>query len=274
MNKTLILASLILIMFTLTACGTIAQAASADQPATIQDPLLQEAWTHLNDHTEPVNLWDGQTISGHDLAQYVLVNAIPIVWDVEDICKGNSCSVLYKKDGIWQYEDDKPGIEPIYITPSIRNLVNKRMELIIETMAHEIYHRMQPYGMEKDSLYEEFSAYYISTHISGATWTNIEAYDPRKPGCLTRWFIDRNLMYGYEGMDLYPSTVAVSIDISDQNCPLAGEAVNSVDAQNTPILQTAHDYILDCQANSLGLIVCERTETKDTPLVPAPTNTP
>ena len=266
MYKTFALVSLVFIMITLTACGNAALAAPDNQPASIQDPLLQEAWTRLNEHTEQVKLWDWRSLSGHDLAQFVVQNAIPIQWDTGNVCNGNSCSVRYRLDGIWGYDDGQPGVEPIYIDASVIKLVDGRMGLIIEFMAHEIYHRIQPYGMTSDSLYEEFSAYYISTHISGSSSANSEAYDPRKPGCLTRWFIDNNIMYGYVGMDLYPESVAASIDLSDQSCLLPGEVASSIDnsaaSQESPAVQVDVNYTLDCRANSLGLIVCQKIEDK------------
>ena len=86
MKKNLTFVTLALIMITLTACGTVAQAASSNPPIAIQDPLLLEAWTHLDSHAESVKLWDGRAISGHELAQYILVNAIPVKWDTESVC--------------------------------------------------------------------------------------------------------------------------------------------------------------------------------------------
>lgn len=174
------------------------------------------------------------------------------------------------KSGVWVYDDGKPGVDPIYLNMSILKLDDNRLDRTIESMAHEIYHRTEPYGKADSSLYEEFSAYFISTHISGATWTNIEAYDPRKPACLTRWFNDRNLMYGYEGIDPYPASVIANVDYSEQNCVLADEVANpiaSVSAsQEKPATQVDTNYILDCRANSVGLIECQKIEEGKTTL--------
>ena len=227
MNKILVLTSLILMIITITlaTCGNAAQAALPDLPAAIQDPTLLEAWKQLNTHTEQVMLWDGRSHSGHDLAQFVLEKGIPVEWDAQKVCGSGSCSVLYNQDGVYVYED----LEPIYINPRLRNRGEISTNLILEAMAHEIYHRMQPYGKVDINLYEEYTAFYISTHISGATWTNIEAYDPLKPACLKRWFSDHNLLHGYDGkdpyigIDLYPPGIAAVMDDADQNCPLPGE---------------------------------------------------
>src|SRR5438874_1028479 len=56
--------------------------------ANITDPMLLEAWVRLYNHQEPMQLWDGSTITGRQLAQYALDQALPIVWDTGRVCSG------------------------------------------------------------------------------------------------------------------------------------------------------------------------------------------
>lgn len=37
---------------------------------------MLEAWLRLNSYQEPIHLWDGSTLTGHDLAQFVLEHDI------------------------------------------------------------------------------------------------------------------------------------------------------------------------------------------------------
>src|SRR5260370_42227860 len=47
----------------------------ASLPANIQDPMLLEAWVRLYNHIEPIQLWDGSTVTGRQLALYALDHA-------------------------------------------------------------------------------------------------------------------------------------------------------------------------------------------------------
>ena len=258
MNKILTLTSLTFIFVALTACGTSAQAASDRLSFIIQDPQLQQGWELLNQHTELIQLPDGRSLSGHTLAQFVLENGIPVQWDAQNICKGSSCSKKYCADGVCDYEDGLPGVDPIYLNASIRDLGGERMSRTVESMAHEIFHRMQPFGLGKTTLFEEFNAYFLSTRISGAAWTGFEGYDPLKSACLQRWFADRNLLYGYTDLELYPQDDGLTVDISLNTCPLPGEPMIEQTAQTMPTSPAAENTMMVCEANQLGLVVCEQ----------------
>src|SRR5712692_3864942 len=59
----------------------------------IQDATLLEAWVRLYNHQDPIGLWDGSSLSGRSLAEYLLDHGIPVVWDTGNVCGNSSCSV-------------------------------------------------------------------------------------------------------------------------------------------------------------------------------------
>jgi hypothetical protein len=217
---------------------------------------LLEGWNRLNNHTEPIQLWDGHTLSGHELAQYVLDYAIPIVWGSPDVCGGDSCSKRYCRGEVCTYDNDQPGVKPIYINPSLRAKAEGQMDELVDTLAHEIYHRTQPFGSVDDSLYEEYSAYYVGAHISGVRWTNFEDYNPLQPACLVKWFHDNHLLEGYQQYKAYSLDMVSSVDTSSTTCAPGGISIAS----------TAADSLLTCTLNVDGSAACQ--------FPPAPTPAP
>jgi hypothetical protein len=147
----------------------------------IPDPMLLEAWTRLDQHHDPIQLWDGRALTGHDLAQYLLEHAIPVVWDTEQVCNSGACSLLYCASEICAYEDR----EPIYVSPAEA----KDMQNLVATLAHEIFHRTQPFGPAPSTQFEEYWAFFVGAQISGASWPTFDGYDPLISGypfvCLT-----------------------------------------------------------------------------------------
>ncbi|MGE5223629.1 MAG: hypothetical protein ACM3PY_14420 [Omnitrophica WOR_2 bacterium] len=207
MNQNLVLIKVTCFLMTLTACNSVSPAASPVLPDSIQEPLLLEAWTRLNNHQESARLWDGSSLTGHDLAQFVLVNAIPIVWDTEKICGNSSCSIRYCKPetGTCSFEEPgKPGICPIYMYPSSQQDITG----LIGTLAHEIYHRTDPFGPVQDTRFEEYCAFTVEAQISKATWPRFGMYDPLIPEHLTLWIKDNsNGMEAYLNYPEYPASV-------------------------------------------------------------------
>ncbi len=244
MRKNLTQIGLILLLAALTACQTNSLPSNLAnpqvQPGTIQDALLLEAWQALYENDRIIPLWDGKTISGHALAQFVLDNAIPVVWDTENACDGDSCSLNYCTGEVCTHEDGKPGVDPIYISLFFQTLQEDQMRRLVESLAHEIYHRMQPYGRVKDSQYEEFMAMFISARISGSTWQNFEGYDPRNPVCLGRWF-NRHHLFSYLDLPAYPQSVAASLDSpAPTDCTLEGDLVCTMTLEGQAKCQAFH----------------------------------
>ncbi len=172
-------------------------------PAAIQDAQLLEAWIYLYDQLDPVQLWDNSTLTGQGLAQFVLERAIPIVWDRENQCGGASCSVHYCHKDTCTYEAGSPSPAPIYVSLANRGDLHK----LVATLAHEIYHRQEPFGPVRSTRFEEYWAYKVGVSISGTAWPKFAGYDPLVPAQLVQWFKD-NHINGYYGLQYYPPVLS------------------------------------------------------------------
>jgi hypothetical protein len=170
-------------------------------PRAIRDPQLLAAWIELYNHTEPIALWDAHTLAGRDLARFVLDNHIPIVWDTDGICGGSSCSVLALIDGSWVYAGQAPGVDPIYIRTNLQSDAAG----VLSAMAHEIFHRTQPFGAVADTKFEEYWAFRVGAAVSPAAWPVFGGYDPMVSGWLFLWLRDNNLGAYYSWPDYPPS---------------------------------------------------------------------
>ena len=198
-------------------------------PATISDKLLRDSWIYLYQQQDPIHLWDGNTITGRQLAQFIINESIPIVWDEKNICQNISCVFQYCVSGICTFDDGQPGTDPIYIDPSIKTREPGQEIIIARTIAHEIFHRMQYYGQVKVTLYEEFTAYYVSTMITKFTEIKFKGYDPLNLICLKRWFRDHNLTK-YLIFDSYPVGMLLTSTPSETepSCVLEGDMVCTI----------------------------------------------
>ncbi len=245
MNKKLAQIGMALLLVLLTACQTLSLpnnlVAAPARPTTLQDELLLEAWDSLSQHQEPVKLWDGHSYSGHDLAQFVLDQAIPVGWDFKEVCHGDSCSQRYcNGDVCTHHEDGKPEVDPIYISLYFMTLKEDQMQRLVESLAHEIFHRMEPYGPVKDTQYEEFSAIFLAAQISRSTWQNFKGYDTRNPACLKRWFSNHRLFW-YLDLPAYPQSVAASLESpTPTDCTLEGDLVCKVTLEGQAACQPVH----------------------------------
>jgi hypothetical protein len=172
-------------------------------PRAIRDPQLLAAWIELYNHTESIALWDGSSLTGRDLAQYVLDNRIPIVWDVDGICHGSSCSVLACTESGCTYMDQAPGVDPLYIRPTLQGDAAGTLN----ALAHEIFHRTQPFGAVADTQFEEYWAYRVGNAIAPKTWPVFAGYDPMLSGWLFLWLRD-NHMAAYYPLADYPPSIA------------------------------------------------------------------
>jgi hypothetical protein len=176
-------------------------------PSTIHDPVLLEGWIHLYHHREPVQLADGSTVSGRDLAQFIIDQSIPVVWDTDQKCEIASCSLLYCEQDTCKYEDGLPGVDPIYISLDIQSMEEAKMNFLVGTLAHEIFHRTAPYGKVWPTLYEEFAAFYVGAQIGHAFRLDFVGYDGLNPAALRSWFKDNGLMKAYQHFSLYPQSM-------------------------------------------------------------------
>jgi len=178
---------------------------------------------------EPVSLWNGEVVTGKDLAQFLLDAQIPVVWGSDDICGGSSCSRQYcSMDGDCSFENGQPGIDPIYINSGVRDQTTDRAARLVDELAHEIFHRTQPFGTGPDTQLEEFWAYYVGTQVSGGSWPVFTGTDPLDPQQLQRWFSYPG-MQGYLNLDAYPAGMAHEVQSS-----VAPAGVAVVSSANAP----------------------------------------
>jgi hypothetical protein len=273
MKKTIFLISLIVVMITLTAYKTTAQSSSATPPATIQDPLLREGWSLLNQKTDPVQLWDGRTVSGHELAQFVLDHNVPIIWDVNNTCAGGSCSLrCYSGDGC-ALSDSQTSARPIFLSRSLMAENANQLVFLVDAMAHEIFHYTLPYGAVDDTLYEEFSAYYVGEHVTRNLQVNFDDYNPLRPACLVKWFYDTQTLQTYQHLQAYPQSVLPSVDTSSSTCLQPGASTLGT-GQDSPLTASLNpdgsvkyelparptptpEYRVECKQYPGGLTGCE-----------------
>ena len=199
-------------------------------PAGVQDPMLLEAWIRLYQQQDPIHLWGDVTVSGRDLALYMLEHAIPLVWDTRNVCGNGSCSVLSCAEDRCTYDAGKPapqggegptpqggevptpqgaevpGVEPIYVA-----LVKQSdMPSLISTLAHEIFHRTQPFGPVRGTRFEEFWAFWIGARVSKSAWPSFGAFDPLDPQHLNLWLRLNGLGYYFQYPE-YPAAVASQV---------------------------------------------------------------
>jgi hypothetical protein len=174
----------------------------ADLPADIDDSRMLEAWIRLYNRHSTVKLWDGRLVTGHDLALFLLDQHIPVVWDTKNVCHGGSCSVKRGARDVWGYEDDAPGVEPIYVRVAYQG----DMPSLVSTLAHEAFHRTMPFGPVKDTRFEEYWAYFVERTAAPEAGLTFGLYDPYDPGQLAMWFTDNRLV-GYGTLPAYPPSI-------------------------------------------------------------------
>jgi len=175
----------------------------AQLPSAITDPNVLVAWIKLYNRTEPFSLWDGRTLTGRELAQFLLDEGIPVVWDVDGVCGGNSCSVHHWTLFGWVYEGQAPGVDPIYIRPALQTDPHG----LLMVLAHEIFHRTEPFGRGVDTKFEEYWAFRIGTAVAPAEWPVFDGYDPMQSRGLSLWLRDNNLG-AYHRLPAYPPGIA------------------------------------------------------------------
>ena len=174
-------------------------------PAAIQDPTLLEAWVRLYNHQDPIRLWDGRSLTGRSLAEFVRDSGIPVAWDTASVCGGSSCSLVRCAAGPLG-PCTYAAAAPIYIRLAERG----DMTALVDTLAHEIFHRTQPFGAVPDTRFEEYWAFRIEYAIAPEAWLTFGAYDLLNPNHLNLWLRD-NALQPYFQLPEYPASVAALV---------------------------------------------------------------
>jgi hypothetical protein len=167
-------------------------------PTTIQDPTLLEGWIRLYNSTQNCGTWDGYTLTGQKLAQYVVDQALVITWNTSTIYIGS-----------WV---DRDNTGTIYINPGYKEETETQMINLVSEISHEIFHDLTPFNQKADTLYEEYWAFYVGACVSGQSTEDFEHFNPISSASLTQWF-ETNNRGNYLGVfEMYPEDmVAISI---------------------------------------------------------------
>jgi hypothetical protein len=187
----------------------------AKLPQTISDPVILDAWVALYNLQQPIPLWNGTTLTGRQLAQYVLDRNIQISWSSPDACpNGNSCAPR----PVCPNGQCPAGTQSnrVYITTELKKDAPDRAQRLLGTLAHELYHSTAPFGYVDTTQVEEFVAFYLSSQISPNNWTDFKGYDPLNPVCLRIWFRDHNL--DYSSLAAYPGQLTASARLNESTC--------------------------------------------------------
>jgi len=140
------------------------------------------------------------------------------VWNTSRVCGGNSCSVLYCAGARCTYGDAPGAVPPIYIRPQDR----VDAPALMSTLAHEIFHRTQPFGPVGDTRYEEYLAFMVGARVAHTDWPSFEGYHPLDPDQLNLWFRQNRMDY-YLQIPAYPDAVAARVyQVSGSGDPYAG----------------------------------------------------
>jgi len=175
-------------------------------PATITDPLLLSAWISIYQQRDVIQPGGSVAVSGRGLAQFVREQEIPVVWDADNVCRGGSCSVLHCGDERCTYADGRPGVAPIYIARG----QGADLQSLTRTLAHEIFHRTQPFGPVRSTRYEEYWAFRVGVQIAQAEWPVFGQYDPLDPDHLNLWIRENRLDYYFQ-IPEYPAAVTAQV---------------------------------------------------------------
>ncbi len=193
-----------------TGSGAIEEAV---QPA-IQDADILAGWEYLRNLQEPIQLPDSTVTSGRELAQFLVQQQIPVVWDEKDVCRGTSCSQQFcTLDGSeCSYEDGTPGANPIYLNTGIREQGSGVIERLARELGHEAFHRMGHFGSGMVTQIEEYTAFYLDTQLVKADWPQFDGVDPQDPAQLAGWFTSHR-MSGYLKFNPYPGVKGQAVQV-------------------------------------------------------------
>jgi len=177
-------------------------------PTMITDPQLLAAWVYLFNQSDLITVWDQNSWTGQQLAQFLLDKDIPVSWSTPDVCT-YSCTKRPSSE-----TDDFSQKNKIYMDPTLKG---DSIQNIASTLGHEAYHASEPFGKVKDTLFEEYWAFKVGSAISGESWGPLVEGDEYKPVCLHKWFGSKGFVASYE-MPEYPQQISSQILPEEENC--------------------------------------------------------
>jgi hypothetical protein len=175
----------------------------AKLPTTIHDPILLKGWVLLYNRTKTCNLWEDHAITGRQLAEYVIDHQVVISWNTDPAYSDRS----------WV---DRGGTDTIYIHTGYQEDSETKWIALVNTMAHELFHRTSPFDQEQDTLYEEYYAFYVGSCVSGWAEADFDHFNPLSPTSLQNWFKYNNRAEYYVGYPLYPEEIVSKSTLGNQ----------------------------------------------------------
>jgi hypothetical protein len=191
-------------------------------PNTVRDELLLTAWVYLYNQNEPFQMWDGSTLTGRQLAQFIIDYKIEVKWGLEEICHNNSCTprpVCQTNQCLEDYKEI--GDYPIYIALRYQDTQVEDLPFLAGSLAHETYHHTEPHGKVSSTLFEEYWAFFVGKQISQDKSLDFKGYQPLNPSCLKLWLVQNNRT-GYE-LEMYPNSILDLVDNDLPNCSLSAQ---------------------------------------------------
>jgi hypothetical protein len=177
----------------------------------------------MSSRTALIRLPNGDSLSGADLAQFIIDSQIPVVWGSDEICGGSSCNRMYcTSDGECSYEDGQPGIDPIYLNPTIPAQRVGTIDRLANELAHEAFHRMRFFGPVMISQLEEYWAFYVGAQFVKAEGLNFDRIDTQDAQQLEQWFTLHG-MRGYLRLPSYLGGAAQAAVVSQVSQALPSE---------------------------------------------------
>jgi hypothetical protein len=104
------------------------------------------------------------------------------------------------------YPSPAGSVAPVYVTPSKRG----DLPSLTSTLAHEIFHRTQPFGPVGNTRYQEYWAFLVGARVAHTDWPSFEGYHPLDPDQLNVWFRENSMAY-YLQIPEYLAAVAARV---------------------------------------------------------------
>jgi len=190
-------------------------------PATIDDPILLTGWVYLYNQQEVLRVWEGESLTGREIANSVIDQGVTIQWNTKNECNGSSCTErpVCRLDSSCPAAGDNRGHVDIVIAKRYQDRKTLDLSRLAGTIAHEMIHYLMPFGGADDTLYEEYWAFTVGAQIYKQSGLDFEGFNPLRESCLKIWFKtnDRDY-YGY--LKPYPPSVLAQADTKTTHCSL------------------------------------------------------
>jgi hypothetical protein len=186
-------------------------------PAGITDPLLLAGWVYLYNQQEMIPTWDGHTMTGKMLAEYLRDQKVTVRWNTTTECSGYSCTARVTCDLRCKLGQSVRNPNPIMIATDYKDSSKRDLARLAGSLAHEAFHHMLPFGPGEDTLFEEYWAFFTGAYISRTDEGDFTGINPLEAACLKQFFSSTGRDY-YNAMNAFPAAVATLGNSKDTIC--------------------------------------------------------